>query len=414
MLQRVRALLRTGAAMIGACCLCAAAAALAAQPAAVVNKEIAQLIAEARKLAEKKQWNAALAALGKAEQSRDKTPYAEYKLDEFRAYVLTQQGKYADAAGIFDELASSTQASSEQQIGNLKTAAQLYLRAKQYPQAAAAADRALTKNHADPDLLELSGQAKYLAGDYAHAAQTMQQLVSAVQKQGKQPSEAWLQIILSSYYKTGDDRKIADTWKALVRYYPKPSYWKNVLALRADKQGSKALQNEYRRLMFDLGILEDPDDYEELAMGAVEAGMPGAAVRVLQSGFEKGIFAGANEGRFRRMLSFAQERAAASKSSLSQLAKDANRSSTGQPSIALGRAYLGSQNYEAAAAALQRGIEKGDLSDADQARLDLGIAYLKANKAPQARKSFAAVNADSQWRDLADLWSLRASDVEES
>ncbi|MGH8189560.1 MAG: tetratricopeptide repeat protein, partial [Steroidobacteraceae bacterium] len=165
----------------------------------------------------------------------------------------------------------------------------------------------------------------------------------------------------------------------------------------------------YRRLMFDLGLLKDSQDFEDLALSAVDAGAPAEAIRMLEWGFENGIFSGPDEARFKRLLVHAKEQAARNKARLAELVQAAQRATTGRPSVALGRAYLGSGQYDDAATMLQRGLQKGQLSDPDEARVELGIAYLKDDQPERARETFAAVAAGSQWHDLADLWSLRAS-----
>ena len=109
---------------------------------AVINKEVAKAITEARKQVERRQWDAALAALKTAERLPQKTNYAEYKIQQFKAYVLTQQRKYAQAAAIFSKLGASEQASTQERGQHLKTAAQLYLQETHYQQAAAAANGA--------------------------------------------------------------------------------------------------------------------------------------------------------------------------------------------------------------------------------------------------------------------------------
>ena len=67
--------------------------------------------------------------------------------------------------------------------------------------------------------------------------------------------------------------------------------------------------------------------------------------------------------------------------------------------------------YDQAIAALRKGIQKGGLAHSDQARIDLGVAYLKRGETQQARETFAAVKADSEWRGLAQLWSLRSKEA---
>jgi hypothetical protein len=383
----------------------------AAEPDAVIHKEVAQAITEAKKQLAHKHWDAALAALRKAERSAQKTDYAEYKIQEFKAYVLTQQRKYAQAAPIFAKLGESKQASEQQRSKHLKTAAQLYLQEKQYDKAADAADEALELSRADPEVLELAGQARYMSGNFAGAASVLEHLLNLTREQNKAPEEDWLQVLLNAYYKVGDEQKIASTWEVLLSYYPKQEYWRNVLARRTAQEHSPALDLGYRRLMYEVGLLKDPQDYEELAMNAIEAGAPEEAVRVLSSGLESGVL-DSERARFERMLSYARDRAAKGEAGLAQLSKDAARASSGELSVQLGRAYLGEQQYDRAIAALRSGLSKGKLEEPGSARILLGIAYLKKQEPEQARRALAAVDANSEWHDLAELWSLRARSAE--
>jgi tetratricopeptide (TPR) repeat protein len=396
---------------IAAFILCCAAMPGTAAEQAVSNIDVAKYLTEAKDLAAGKRWDAAWAALEKAERVPDLSPYAKDKIDEFKAYVLTQQHKYAEAGALFEQRAKSESASADQRNDHLKKASQLYMRAKQYEKAARAAETALEKQPNDPALLELAGQSKYLAGDFRGAAARIGQLVATTERRAGRPQEAWLQILLDSYYRLNDRKEIAQTWERLLRHYPKPEYWQNVLKLRSAQPHSERVGLYYLALKFDVGMLDDPADYEVLALGAVDLGLPEDAVRVLEAGLRKGTLVGKHEPRFRRMLAHAQAETAKSAAGVKDLAQQAQRASTGQLDAAIGRVYLGQRMYDQAIAALRKGLQKGELEHPDQARIDLGVAYLRNGKTQQARDTFAAVKSDSEWRDLAELWSLRANEV---
>ena len=83
---------------IAAFILCCATVPGTAAEQAVSNKDVAKYLTEARSLAGGKRWDAAWAALEKAERVPDASPYTRYKIDEFKGYVLTQQHKDAEAA----------------------------------------------------------------------------------------------------------------------------------------------------------------------------------------------------------------------------------------------------------------------------------------------------------------------------
>ena len=396
---------------IAAVILCCAALPSPAAEQAVTNKDIAKYLTEAKDLAAGKRWDAAWAALEKAERVPDASPYAKYKIDEYQGYVLTQQHKDAEAGTLYEQLAKSESASPDERLDHLKRAAQLYMRAKQYEKSARAADAVLEKQPNDPSLLELAGQAKYFAGDYRGAAARIAQLVAAAERKGAHPQEASLQLLLNSYYQLKDRQQIAQTWETLLRHYPKPEYWRNVLNLKTAQRHSKQVDYYYLALKFDVGMLDKPADYETLALGAIDLGMPEDGVRVLETGLSKGVLAGEHESRFRRMLAHAQAETAKSSDGVKELTQQAQRASSGQPDVDIGRIYLSQRMYDRAIAALRKGIQKGDLENSDQTRIDLGVAYLKSGETKQARETFAAVKADSEWRALAELWSVRANEL---
>ena len=397
--------------MIAAFILCCAAMPSPAAEQAVSNKDIAKYLTEAKDLANGKHWDAAWAVLEKAERVPDASPYAKYKIDAYKGYVLTQQHKDAEAGALYEQLAKSEAASADERIDHLKKASQLYLRAKQYEKSARTAQAALEKQPNDPALLELAGQSQYLAGDFRGAAARIAQLVTATERKGGQPPEASLQLLLNSYYQLKDRQQIAQAWEMLLRHYPKPEYWRNVLQLKTAQRHSKQVDYYYLALKFDVGMLDSPADYETLALGAIDLGMPEDGVRVLETGLSKGVLAGEHEPRFRRMLAHAQAETAKSADDVKDLAQQAQRASSGQLDVDIGRIYLSQRMYDRAIAALRKGIQKGGLEQSDQVRIDLGVAYLKSGETQQARETFAAVKTDSEWRALAELWSLRANEA---
>jgi tetratricopeptide (TPR) repeat protein len=138
---------------------------LAAEKAAVENPQVAKQISDAQKLSAKRQWSEALAAIKKAQAIPGKSAYSEYRLNEFLAYLLTQQKKYAEAAAVFEQMVNSKVATPETRFNHLKTAAQLYYLARVYPRAASAARRAITQKPGDLQLLEILRQTEQLGGN---------------------------------------------------------------------------------------------------------------------------------------------------------------------------------------------------------------------------------------------------------
>lgn len=386
------------------------AAVQAAEPAKPkISKAVAVPLQAAQKAMQAKQWDTALAELKKAQAVEKRTPVEDYQIDEFQGYILVQQKKYAQAATVFERMLNSGLVPAEQVDDRTKAVTQMYFQEKEYKKSAEWAKKWLAKHPNQEDMMVLLGQSYYLLEDYKNAATTMLSVVTNAERAGQTPKENYIQIVLSSYFKQDNKDGIADALKKMVRYYPKPEYWGNLLDLYRRKNNNDPVTLGYYRLMNEVGVLKDKGDYVESAQLAIEAGVPGEAEQLLNKGIADGTLKSTDkteQGRYDRLLAATKKSAAADRASLGQLAKDAEKAPQGQASIGLGQAYLSYGMYDEAIAALQSGLKKTGVTDADQAQISLGIAYLKKGQKDQARQAFKAVKPDSKWGDLASLWTL--------
>ena len=400
--------LAMGAASAG---LISATTAQAAEPAGkVTTKAVAEPLKKAQEAMKNKQWDAALAAIKQAQASEKKTPFETYQIDEFLGYVLIQQKKFGEAAPVFERMLNSGFVPAEQVDDRTKTVAQLYFQVKEYKKSAEWARKWLEKHPGDEAISVLLGQSYYVMNDYKNAAQTMSAVSTAAERGGRAPQENWLQIVLSSQFKLDNKDGIAEALKKLVRYYPKAEYWENLLDIYRRKDSSDRITLGYYRLMNDVGTLKQADDYVEMAQLAMDAGVPGEAQNIVEKGVEGGTLKSPDkttQGRYDRLLASAKKSAAADKPTLTQLAKEADKASSGQAYVGLGQAYLSYGMYDEAIEALKKGIAKGGATDADEAQISLGIAYLRKGQKDLARQAFKAVKAESKWHDLAELWEVR-------
>jgi tetratricopeptide (TPR) repeat protein len=236
-------------------------------------------------------------------------------------------------------------------------------------------------------------------------------VVNNAEKQGQAPKENWLQIVLSSQFKLQDKDGIGEALKKMVRYYPKEEYWENLLDIYRHKDTSDRVTLGYYRLMNDVGVLKEKSDYFEMAQLSMDAGVPGEAQQIVEKGKQSGPLKSddkTEQGRYDRLLAQATKAATTDQAQLPQLAKEAEKASQGQANVALGQAYLSYGKYDDAITALQAGLKKGGVTDADEAQISLGIAQLKKGAKEDARKTFKAVKDGTKWKDLASLWEIRA------
>jgi tetratricopeptide (TPR) repeat protein len=390
-----------------------APAAQAAEPAGkITTKAVAGPLKAAQEAMQKKQWDTALTEIRKAAAVEKKTPFEAYQIDEFMGYVLIQQKKFGEAAPVFERLLNSGMMPAEQVDERTKTVAQLYFQVKDYNKAAQWSKKWLEKHPNTEDMGILLGQSQYLLNDFKGAAATMTSVINNAEKAGRKPDENWIQIVMSSQFKLDNKDGIGEALKKMVRYYPKPEYWENLVDIYRRKANGDRVALGYYRLMNDVGVLKDKGDYVEMAQLAMDAGLPGEAEDIVQKGMEGGVLKVADkteQGRYDRLLAGAKKQVGVDKAELPQLAASAEKASSGQPQVALGQAYLGYGEVDKAIDALQKGIAKGTgVTDIDEANISLGRAYLKKGQKDQARQAFNAVKAGSKWSDLASLWIIRS------
>ncbi len=376
----------------------------------ITTKAVAEPLKKAQAAMQAKQWDTALAEIKKAQAVEKKTPFEAYQIDEFLGYVLIQQKKFSEAAPVFERMLNSGLVPPEQVDDRTKTVAQLYFQVKDYRKAAEWAKKWLAKYPNQEEMSVLLGQSQYLLEDWKGAATTMMGVVKNAEKNGQTPKENWLQLVLSSHFKSDNKEGIGEALKKMVRYYPKDEYWENLLDIYRRKDSSDKITLGYYRLMNDVGVLKDKGDYVEMAQLAIDAGVPGEAQQVVEKGVQNGTLKSddkTEQGRYDRLLSQAKKQAETDKAALTQLAKDAEKASQGQADVALGQAYISYGKYDEAIAAIERGIKKGGVTDIDDAQVSLGIAYMRKGQKDQARQAFQAVKDESKWNDLAELWAIR-------
>ena len=79
---------------------------------------------------------------------------------------------------------------------------------------------------------------------------------------------------------------------------------------------------------------------------------------------------------------------------------------TGTQMVAIGKLYFSAGDYANAVDAIQKGLAKGGVADADDANMLAGIANARQGKLTEARAAFDAVKAPAL-ADIARLWKLK-------
>ncbi len=409
MMQKLAVLVLTGLGAVAAFGTLAPETAHAQQ----MSREVGVPLQDAKKAMEKRQWDAALAQLKKAQGVAGKKPHEEYVINEMLLYVQTQRKDYADAIRAAEANLASGRASPADVAAKQKMIAQMYIATRNWPKAIQYGTQWVKSSPGESLAHEQLAQAYYQAGQYKNSGRTIQQAIDVSAKAGRKPDQNWLVLKLDSQHKLNDEEGMASTREQLVRYYPSKDNWKAVLVnvykvSQQPNNDERATMNLYR-LMVELDVLEDADKYREMAEMAIDSGTPAEAVGVMEKAFANNTVPDKEKVRYQRLLDNAKTRAQAARAEIPKLDQAAKAASTGDADVQLGARYLSNGEYQKAIDSIKRGLQKGSVKGSDEAQMMLGRAHLKLKQKEQARKAFGAVPDDSKLAQVAQLWSVYAA-----
>ena len=254
----------------------------------------------------------------------------------------------------------------------------------------------------------LVGQSYFLQKDCKNAIKYMDQAIDTSERSGKPLKENYYKIKLQCVTDAGSAAGQLEVFQQLVEHFPSREYWDQLLTLSRRDVPDRTLLQMYR-LMYETDNVRSPSEYMEMAQLAIEFGYPGEAQNALERGFSTKVLENDKDvDRFRRLLDGAKKEADGDKRSLPLLDKESRNAKTGDADVKLGFAYLTYGDSAKAIEALERGIGKGGVKNMAEAKIFLGMAYLKAKRIDDAKKAFREAKDDQILGKVAKLWLLKA------
>ncbi|HEY2034896.1 MAG TPA: hypothetical protein VGH02_14540 [Rhizomicrobium sp.] len=237
-------------------------------------------------------------------------------------------------------------------------------------------------------------QAYYLMGNYPQAVRLLSGM-SGDTAQG---------LLMSAAAKSGDtvaEQKAAE--RLILNGQSK--YWTFMLAGADATRGLTDHETlDIARVRLMTGNMRNAEDYQLAAELAIQFGLPTEASAIAQKGVDAKVL---TDARSQRLVGLAQAAAAKDAANLPNLTKTANAAKNGDLLVKLGEDLTGMGKAQDAIGMIQAGIKKG-VTDANDAQMRLGQAYLAAGQKDQALQAFNAVKGDPKAEMVAHIWSLYA------
>jgi tetratricopeptide (TPR) repeat protein len=381
--------------------------ATAAPEANHVSNAVGTRLQEAVKLANEKKFAEAVAKVKEA-QAQAKTPFDTFTTQQFLVTFASQSGDSAGALRALEQIIDSQYLDEGARFKYVKFMTAFYYQTKSYGKTIEFGQRWLKSTPGDVDAIVLVGQSYFLQKDCKNAIKYMDQAIDASERSGKPLKENYYKIKLQCVTDAGSAAGQLEVFQQLVEHFPSREYWDQLLILSRRDVPDRTLLQMYR-LMYETDNVNIPAEYMEMAQLAIEFGYPGEAQNVLERGFSTKVLENDKEvDRFRRLLDGAKKEADGDKRSLPLLDKESRNAKTGDADVKLGFAYLTYGDSAKAIEAIERGIGKGGVKNMAEAKIFLGMAYLKAKRTDDARKAFREAREDQILGKVAKLWLLRA------
>jgi tetratricopeptide (TPR) repeat protein len=337
--------------------------------------------------------------------TKPKSVFDEYWVHKLLASGYYGLKQYKEAAAELEAITDSPCMSEADRTENLKLITQVHYQLDNYPKVIEYGNRAL-KAGASPELAVYVGQAYYLTNDFKSAQTAMTEVVNKLEAEGKPPGEQNLRIIHGACAQLKDTECMSKQAEKLVRHYPKPEYWKELVGSLMTPDTTDTQMLHLLRLAMHVDAMTSSDHYSEMATLAMNAGLPGEAQTALDQGLSKQVFKDARAAEARRRLEEAKASATTDKASLAKQEASAKANAQGNADVKLGAAYLSYGEPAKAIEAITRGLGKGGVRNPDEAGILLGIAYLQTGNKPEAAKAFQSVSKDPTLARIAQLWML--------
>lgn len=376
------------------------------------NEVIKPLLAaqESLKGSDEAAGKAALVSVTEAEAVPALTPFETYNIQRIKAVAAFKAGDRALALNTFETVLGSPHMPQADKLPITEVAVKLALEANNDPARSLRllkAYRELGGN--DPALRRRYAALLVERNEHAAALQEARSAVEADEAAGRAPSELMLKVMAISYNKLNDQPAYNGVLEKLTRYYTSLDYWSELISRTARRPGfaEERLRLDLYRLQRAVGLALETDEQADMALRAMQAGLPAEAQKLMDEGYAAGLFGkGAQAAAHQRLRDQATKAAAADQKGLNENEAAARNGKDGNVAANLAMAIAATGANERALGLLEAAIAKGGLRQPNEALLHQGMLQARLGRNDDALKTFAAVQGSDGTADLARLWSI--------
>ena len=356
-------------------------------------------------------------ALNSLEEAERKAPPTNESkpVQEIQGYSSISLDKFKATQSAYEAAVSRGAYKEEELVRVFRALFQLAVALQQPAKAIEYGEKANDLGALKANDLVIMSQIYYQQKDCKNSAVWGDKAITALNKSGQAPKEVLYQIKLQCAADANDTGAMKAALYDLVRLTNKTPYWNNLIRLeRQDERDDHNTLMIYR-VMFDTHSMNADTDYIEMAQLLGDAALPGEARVVLEKALSSGVVKEEHKERVTRLLNALETRADADMKALPALDAEASKNPAGQLDMKLGEVYFGAGDYQNAATAISRGIDKGQLRQLDEAYVSLGRSLAAESDPAGAKQALAKLKSVPNGSPrVLKLWNLYADMIPET
>ncbi len=376
-----------------------------------VSKEVYDKIQKAQEQVDAKDYQGALRALNALYNPDKLTEYEQANVLNYIGFVYYNMEDVPNAIRTYEKMVAIPSLEPQMAKQTTYTLAQLYTMEEQYQMALQTLDRwFVMETNPAPEPFILKAQNLYQLARYKDMIEPVQNAMRVARERDKPVKEDWYVLLNFAYFQEEDYRQVRDIQKILLENWPKKRYWFSLAGAYTELGEDNNLIAAYGAA-HDQGMLEKESELVTMAQLYMQAEVPYKAAKLLEKEMEAGRVA--KNAKHYRLLSQAWMLSMEDERAVPALMEAARLSDDGELDVRLGNTYLNLGNYDECIKAVQSGLRKGGLKNADNAQISLGMCLYNKRRYQAAIEAFRAAGKTPRSRKIAQQWiSVINADVE--
>ncbi|WP_414981104.1 tetratricopeptide repeat protein [Congregibacter sp.] len=371
-----------------------------------LRNKVYEKLAEAQEAAEAKNMAGAAQVLDDMLAGRRDNELNSYELANvynLYAFIHYSNEDYTSALQSYENVIKQPDIPLAMEINTRFTVAQLYFVQERWADGIDALQKWFDMTEIpNASAYVLMAQGYYQLKDYDKALENINVAIDDFDTRGKIPKEQWYNLSRFLYAEKNMIDEATVTLQKLITFYPKKQYWVQ-LSFMYSEQNKEALQLGAMETAYVQEMLEKDGEYRNMASLFLNAEVPYKASLVLQKGLKAEIVQ--DNTKNWELLAGALRQAQEIDEAIPAMEKAASMSDDGDLYARLGNIYLDADQNEKAIESINKGLNRGGVKRADNARLVLGMAYFNTKQYAKAKEAFRAAGRDERSKKYAEQWT---------